>query len=454
MIDRYISRYLSITAPAPLEGAYFDTAAKVIACAGQDEWGAAEFGLLAFLGKRVEISSCLYGSYLSSGRRASTELMGDAPSTLALLLLMKDMTRLVQARSFAEAAKRLNAVLKLLDFLRERSVDLEQDLVGFVQAAAGNFFTGYIRPSPPSATSVPLFAKGSGESTLPLTVLFWEGPIARAYLATLKDMGLVPERIIQLISAKDLASKKPVGRLLPHGLRLAYAQSRQRNSIHYWSGVLQRTEANLYRGMRKEVENAFGFSSEVIDDALALRDLKEYSANIEQLLVDDLGDERLLARLASLPDSQILFTGGGIVPKTLLELQHLKFIHVHPGFLPDVRGADCALWSQLMKGCTSATCFYMAPGLDDGDVIHPAWLPVLRFRTDTAAIEQKSLYRAVYAFFDPWVRATVLRQAILLSDGFTKIKATSQTEENSVTYHFMHELIQRAAFETLFQKVD
>lgn len=450
MIERYISQYLylSLQTIASLPKAHLDTAARVIDCAQQPEWRDTDFELLAFLCTRVEISRCLYDSYLPGGGRASSNVLGTVPSTLTLLLLLKDMTRLLQSQRATEAAKRLNAVLKLRDSL---GTALDTDLLDLVQDSLDGFFDSYSCPAPPAATVLAPPAKVATETTLAITVLFWEGPIARAYLAALKGIGLKPEKIIQLVSARDLSSKKPVGRFLPGLLRIAYAQSRQRNSIHHWSGVLQRSETALYRSVRSEIESSFDIPAEVIDDALALRDLSEYSANVEQLLVDDLNDERLYQRLTSLPESQVLFTGGGIVPRTLLELPHLKFIHVHPGFLPEVRGADCALWSQLVKGCTSATCFYMAPGIDDGDVIHPAWLPPLRFRIDTSSIPLKSLYRAIYAFFDPWVRATVLRQAISITSGFSAIKAQPQVEKNSITYHFMHERIQDATFKVLFE---
>lgn len=450
MIDSHIKHYSSFPAPAPIGAAHFDTALEVIACSKCTEWSRREFELLEFLCKRIEISRCLYDSYLPSGGRASTTVLDVERSTLALLLLLKDMYRLVDERMFDSAIKRLNAVLKLLDTLKLRAVS--QEIVDLVQASSTRFLQSTAYRGLQEASSTPDDEPNPAQETLPITVLFWEGPIARAYLATLKSMGVRPEKIIQLVSGKDLASKKPVGRFLPGPLRLAYACAKQRNSIHHWSGVLQRTETTLYRSIRSEIEHAFGIEAKVIDDALALQDLNEYSPAVEQLLVDDLADERLLQRLSALPETQLLFTGGGIVPRRLLELPQLKFIHIHPGYLPDVRGADCALWSQLMKGRTSATCFYMAPGIDDGDVIHSAWLPSIKFQTDASNIPLKSLYRAVYAFFDPWIRATVLRQSIVLTKGFSEVDPRPQVEGNSITYHFMHERIQLAAFETLFLK--
>ena len=448
MIDTYITSCLSSASADPLKDVYFDTAARLISCAKADAWSEEDLEALAFLSKRIEISRCLYDSYLSSGGRASTRVLAAEQLTLALLLLVKDFQRLTAAGASVEAIKRLNAVLKLLDYLDTQKIVVEKELVGFIHNAAEQFLQSHRHAEPSITSAEPI--ENRSTASLPITVLFWEGPIARAYLATLKNMGLKPDRIIQLVAKRDLSSKKPVGRFLPGIMRIAYAQSRQKNSIHHWSGVLRQTEASLYQGMREQIEKGFGIAGKAIDDAIALRELSEYCPVVEQILVDDLADENLHRRLAALPEAQILFTGGGIVPKRLLELPHLKFIHVHPGHLPEVRGADCALWSQLMKGRTSATCFYMAPGIDDGDVILAAYMPVIRFNPLASTAQVKSLYRATYAFFDPWVRASVLRQAILATNGFVSVNAQPQSEDESVTYHFMHERIQQAAFARLF----
>ena len=103
-----------------------------------------------------------------------------------------------------------------------------------------------------------------------------------------------------------------------------------------------------------------------------------------------------------------------------------------------------------MKGRTSATCFYMAPGIDDGDVILASYLPRLTPQLDMARRETKTLYRATYAFLDPWVRAFVLQRALIETKGFTHVNAQPQVEHTSVTYHFMHAQIQQSVFTRLF----
>lgn len=451
MIEQYIDEYLSALVDSAKQDFYFDTASRLVTCAQRQDEASEDFLAMEFLSKRIEISRCVYVAYLENGTRASNEKLSNELLPLTLSLLFKDFMRLWVIGDSVNAVKRLNATLKLLDVVLVEKVPLAQELVALINREAA-IFLDTLRPEQSAATDELLTGTRFEEnSVLPLTVLFWEGPIARAYLATIKSMGLRPEKIIHLVSKNDLATKKPVGRFLPGKVRLAYANSKQKSSIHHWSAVLQKTETHIYQQIRHTVESSLGFSPAVIDNALVLDELGRYSSDVETLMIDNLADEALYVRLAALPASQILFTGGGIVPKRLLELSSLKFIHVHPGYLPTVRGADCALWSQLMKGRTSASCFYMAPGIDDGDVIFSGYLPSMSFNAEIDEIGLKTLYRAIYAFFDPWVRACILRRALVLTEKFTQVEAHPQSEQASVTYHFAHEKIQAAALKQLFR---
>lgn len=450
LIEQAISNRLETLKPEPIAEAYFDTACALKAVAEASVCAEHALDTLEFLSKRVEISRGLYESYLSTGGRATHRWLDVPYLELALLLLVRDFLRLEQAGQSVVALKRLNAVLKLLAFINAQSSKVSENLVSFINARADQFLNGFSASST-SETPSPLSPVKPLLKELDVTVLFWEGPIARAYLATLKGMGLKPKKIIHLISANDLASAKPIGRFLPGTARLAYAHYRQKSSIHYWSRALQIKESELFNSLKRSIESSLGFSDAIVDEALAVKDLRTYSSSIEKLMINGLKDNALHSYLAALPETTLLFTGGGIVPKALLDMPHLKFVHVHPGYLPDVRGADCALWSELVKGRTSATCFYMAPGIDDGDIIQASYLPVINIDVSRSGKDLKTLYRATYAFVDPWLRARVLREAIIKTVGFTDVKAVSQNESSSMTYHFMHERIQDAVFGRMFK---
>ena len=162
-------------------------------------------------------------------------------------------------------------------------------------------------------------------------------------------------------------------------------------------------------------------------------------------MADKALQECLLEELAG----GILYTSG-VIPAELLDLRHLKFLHIHPGFLPDIRGADCALWSLLLAGHTSATCFYLSPGIDTGDIICPHWLPKLSFYVNETGIELQSTYRIVYSFLDPWVRAFVLRDITINNQKFDALASTPQLEKDGITFHFMHQRLQDSIFRKLF----
>ena len=177
--------------------------------------------------------------------------------------------------------------------------------------------------------------------TIPLTVLFYEGPNSRAYLETIFSLGLRPQKIIKLISSRDIVTKKPVAPWLPFGLKRRYAEYIQTSKIHYWPKRISREHKEIYERCREAVASSFGFRGETIQEAVKLNDLSRYSNVVEKIAVENLRDRKLLDHLSSESKGTLLFTGGGIAPAKMLSIEHLKFIHIHPGYLPEIRGADC-----------------------------------------------------------------------------------------------------------------
>ena len=72
-------------------------------------------------------------------------------------------------------------------------------------------------------------------------------------------------------------------------------------------------------------------------------------------------------------------TPFGILPPSLLALPGVKFIHVHPGFLPYVRGSDGLLWSALIRNKPGVSVFYMDPEIDGGKIISAGEISPLTF---------------------------------------------------------------------------
>jgi len=432
----------------------FDTCLVLRKLASTSEWSETQLAQIDFLSKRLNISKKLFLAYHDNGRKAvDTEITDNTCLELIVALLLKSLLIDKDIITVEVRLQRFNTLFKALDLtkpewlLPETRLGIEMEALWQAALVSLNDATGEIAltlPPAPNKNGRPT------HKTIPLTVLFYEGPIARAYLATLNDLGYKPEKIIELVAAKDVATRKTVGKWLPGGFRTTYAASIQRNKIHYWPKHIYRNYSDLVTSVLNEISNKFSFGKNVFSNAQSLLPLTKYSDCVERLLTEGLADKVLEKYLQKEPASAVLYTGGGIVPAALLKINHLRFLHIHPGDLPDIRGADCALWSTLLTGRMSATCFYMSPGIDTGDIIKPCWLPHLDLDIDITNIDLKTIYRTVYSFIDPWVRSFVLREVITDNRQYDALISSPQSEINGTTYHFMHQRFQEAAFQKLF----
>ncbi|HIA31888.1 MAG TPA: hypothetical protein EYN83_01285 [Nitrospinaceae bacterium] len=453
-LEQQITELLNRVENADSINGEFGTRKVLYELASVLEWSNNEYERFDFLSKRFDISKKLFTSYFSNGRKAiNAKIIDSAYLELFTAILFKEA--ILNPREFPLDIrfKRFNTLFKVQeitnpDWLLPGS-ELGQKMESVWQSTIKAIGTPY---SDLKITALPNMIKynGSAPKEIPLTVLFYEGPIARAYLATIQSLGFKPKKIIELVAVKDVSTKKVVGKWLPKKMRINYAASIQRNKIHYYPKRLSKANPDFVNGILDEVQKKLGFERDVIDNANALLPLISYSDCVESILVEGLADKALQECLLEELAGGILYTGGGIIPAELLDLRHLKFLHIHPGFLPDIRGADCALWSLLLAGHTSATCFYVSPGIDTGDIICPHWLPKLSFYVDETGIELQSTYRIVYSFLDPWVRAFVLRDITINNQKFDALASTPQLEKDGTTFHFMHQRLQDSIFRKLF----
>ena len=84
------------------------------------------------------------------------------------------------------------------------------------------------------------------------------------------------------------------------------------------------------------------------------------------------------------PDLIVTCAYGQILPKELLDYPRLGCINVHASLLPKYRGG-APIHRAIMNGETKTgiTIMYMAPGMDDGDIISQREIEILN--TDTAS---------------------------------------------------------------------
>lgn len=414
-----------------LNESHFDSVKLIHGLSAKNHWDEDDFHCAHFLSSKLEISGRLFLDYTFNGKKNSDITVGEEDLKLVLPILEK---LLEETKSKPVYYKVCNAYFKLVEQL---SKDLVNKNERFVFSDI-NYNKSAIHESIKKVSLQPY----KKEVVIDLTVLYWESPIARAYLEMLRFMNIKPKKIIHLVSKNDISTGKPNFGWLPKILKFKIYAIKQFQSMNYWPAKLKLIESEQYNKIKKSVTQYLGVSDAAFDDVYKKKPLYNYSDNVQCLLVDNLKDTAIVQQLRQ-ESGYCLFTGGGILTKQYFNLNNIDLIHIHPGFLPDIRGSDGVLWSMLLNGYPSASCFFMTPNLDDGEIIHRNFLGI---NFDLAAFstnDHKNKYRMIFSYIDPWVRACILAEAIIETKLFKSIKTIKQDELSSQMFYTMHSELQR-----------
>lgn len=292
-------------------------------------------------------------------------------------------------------------------------------------------------------------------NTIPITVLLHNSPIGRSYLGMLNHLGYRPEKIVLLVYPNHPGTGKPMGGWIPiHSVKMKYLALTQDNSLNYWPRNIKNNHPEFYESITKTVSATLDIPLPLYDHLTQPPLWEQYAERIIPLYVKGLKDPELAKALEEDAGKRtVLYTGGGIVPREVLEIKGLKMIHIHPGFLPDVKGSDGLLWSTLIRGRPGASCFYMEPGIDTGAIISREEFSTLIFEKRwMKSIDLKLLYRAVFSFVDPMIRAKLLEKVIIHNNRLDSLDSFQQDLEQGVTYYYMHPVLQNHTMSKLFSR--
>lgn len=171
------------------------------------------------------------------------------------------------------------------------------------------------------------------------------------------------------------------------------------------------------------------------------RSLREVAASHDfpVALCHDQNAPDSIARLREWSPDLIIFTGGNILRKELLELPRLGVLNVHLGLLPEIRGMSSPEWSLLNGVPVGVTLHYIDQGIDTGPILQRSEFP------DAAGCESLSDLRNRLIALGI---AKVLDVVAGLDHG--TISATRQSDRDKDNQFFvMHEWLQARAAERL-----
>ena len=228
-------------------------------------------------------------------------------------------------------------------------------------------------------------------------VIFYDSPIGRSYLNFLYENNYRVEEIIVLIDKKYRYFPKRLGL----GLNFYF------NNYH----ALKLLKSNLFLKNYENINNFFNFDKNHFKKINKKIDFNMVGKKITYIYIKDINSENL-KKLIDKKNKTFLYTGGGILKKSILNTQN-KFLHIHPGFLPKLRGADGILWSLLKYNCLGVSSFFINNKIDEGKILSRENLKIsnLKLYSDKN-IKNRNYYRFIYSYIDPLLRTYHLRNII------------------------------------------
>ena len=207
-----------------------------------------------------------------------------------------------------------------------------------------------------------------------------------------------------------------------------------------------------FKKLIKDIQNELKFNS--IDFSNKF-ELNSVTSKIKIFNFTNYKDPNLQKLIKENIDNTFLYTNGGIVPKSLLNDQEVKILHIHPGIVPEFKGSDCLLWSGLKSGKFGTSCFYMNNKIDEGNLISTKTYKIEKISCLKKPLENKEddvVYSSILYAYDPHLRASLLIDTIKNNKNLNlkKLPCKSQDNDKFYPYLWMHKQIRESTLRKLF----
>ncbi len=168
----------------------------------------------------------------------------------------------------------------------------------------------------------------------------------------------------------------------------------------------------------------------------SLKDLTK-AYQIPYFKVPDFNQAGCVRFIQNLSPQVILFTGGGLIRKELLEVPETGVLNCHSGILPFYRGMDVVEWTAAEKNIVSmgfgATLHFMDSGVDTGPIL----------LTEKIELHSQDTFLTIREKLEVLMLKLMLRGVKGLRDG--KISPKMQKKSAGRQYFVMHPRIKTYA---------
>lgn len=149
---------------------------------------------------------------------------------------------------------------------------------------------------------------------------------------------------------------------------------------------------------------------------------------------DNVNDPQVIEAVADCDVSVLVYSGpgGAILGKDILNAGK-RFLHVHPGLVPQYRGSTTIYYSLLQENNCGASAIFLDETIDTGAIIATQTYPEPQ---DRALIDYG---------YDPYIRSDLLIRVLSEYQEVGEFVARPQSDDPGETYYIMHPVLRHIA---------
>jgi methionyl-tRNA formyltransferase len=172
------------------------------------------------------------------------------------------------------------------------------------------------------------------------------------------------------------------------------------------------------------------------ENNLEIKNINQFKENGTKIITcNSLNDKNVERLLKSYDEKLIIFTGGGIIRKNILDNSGDGIINCHMGILPKYKGMDLPEWCILENSIEElgVTLHFMDTGIDTGDILKRIKIPLGGHKS----------IKSLRASFEP----VMVSSMVSLVDDYLKgkVKQKKQLPNNKRQYFIIHERLYKIA---------
>lgn len=161
---------------------------------------------------------------------------------------------------------------------------------------------------------------------------------------------------------------------------------------------------------------------------------RDAGIGVTNVTATDINAPEVAAALNALGQSIVIFsvTGGALLRDPLLQLGK-RFLHAHPGRLPEFRGSTTIYYSLLAGVPITVSAIFLTAAIDTG--------PIIASREYPAPADRREIDLA----FDASIRADLLASVLAKYREKGRFGEQPQTEAEAETYYIIHPVLKHLA---------